>query len=237
MIFATNKYFAKYFAMTKQRILQFIEFKRISKTVFFQSTGIKRGLLDSDKINSTVSDVVIAKILVTYPDLNIEWLLTGQGQMLKSTVPAVTNHTTEDATPGEQMIPVFELPKATSLAAFFTKLPNPVEHLYIPNLPKADGAVVMRGETMRPALNGGDIAVYKTMRNRRENILFGQMYLLSFVADDEEHIVIKYIQPSENKDNIKLVSANNYFGPLDIPFDSIQAMAMIKASIRYETMS
>lgn len=69
--------------MTKQRILQYIEFKRISKTIFFQSTDIKRGLLDADKMNATVSDVVLAKILAVYPDLNIEWLITGKGEMLK----------------------------------------------------------------------------------------------------------------------------------------------------------
>ena len=69
--------------MTKQRILQYIEFKGISKTIFFQSTDIKRGLLDADKMNATVSDVVLAKILAVYPDLNIEWLITGKGAMLK----------------------------------------------------------------------------------------------------------------------------------------------------------
>lgn len=220
------------------RLDKYMSYKGLNDNRLTTLAGLSIGSLGKQRKGSRgLSSESIAKILHSCVDLDANWLLTGQGQMLKSTVPAVTNHTTDAATPGEQMIPVFELPKATSLATFFTKLPNPVEHLYIPNLPKADGAVVMRGETMRPALNGGDIAVYKTMRNRRENILFGQMYLLSFVADDEEHIVIKYIQPSENKDNIKLVSANNYFGPLDIPFDSIQAMAMIKASIRYETMS
>lgn len=69
--------------MTKERILQYIDFKGISKTIFFQETDIKRGLLDADKINATVSDVVLAKILATYPDLNLEWLITGKGEMLK----------------------------------------------------------------------------------------------------------------------------------------------------------
>ena len=70
-------------ATTKQRILYFIEKKNITKSVFYEKTDIKRGLLDKDKLDATVSDVYIAKILASFPDLNIEWLITGQGEMLK----------------------------------------------------------------------------------------------------------------------------------------------------------
>ena len=71
-------------ATTKQRILYFIEKKNITKSVFYEKTDIKRGLLDKDKLDATVSDVYIAKILASFPDLNIEWLITGQGEMLNS---------------------------------------------------------------------------------------------------------------------------------------------------------
>ena len=50
-------------ATTKQRILYFIEKKNITKSVFYEKTDIKRGLLDKDKLDATVSDVYIAKIL------------------------------------------------------------------------------------------------------------------------------------------------------------------------------
>lgn len=67
---------------TKHRILQYIESKGIAKSIFYEKTGIKRGLLDKDKMDSTVSDVFIAKILATYPDINPLWLITGEGEML-----------------------------------------------------------------------------------------------------------------------------------------------------------
>ena len=67
---------------TKQRILEFIDYQGISKQFFFRETGLKRGLLDADKIDSSISDIYLAKILATYPELNPEWLLTGQGDML-----------------------------------------------------------------------------------------------------------------------------------------------------------
>ena len=69
--------------MTKRRILQFIEYKGIGITNFFKKTGIKSGFLDTDKLDSSVSDMFLAKIIAVFPELNIEWLLTGEGDMLR----------------------------------------------------------------------------------------------------------------------------------------------------------
>jgi hypothetical protein len=69
--------------MTKRRILQFIDYKGIGITKFFKETGIKRGFLDTDKLDSSVSDMFLAKIIAVFPELNIEWLLTGEGEMLR----------------------------------------------------------------------------------------------------------------------------------------------------------
>lgn len=68
---------------TKERILQYIEYKGISKPQFYTDLGIKRGLLDSDKMGSTVADTIIAKILVRYTDISPMWLLTGEGSMFR----------------------------------------------------------------------------------------------------------------------------------------------------------
>lgn len=69
-------------ASTKERILQYIDFKKITIGNFLRETDIKRGFLDTDKLNATVSDVFIAKIVAAYEDLNIVWLVTGKGEML-----------------------------------------------------------------------------------------------------------------------------------------------------------
>lgn len=71
------------FANTKERILQFIEIQGITKSIFFEKTGIKRGFLDADKLEGSVSDVFLAKIIATFPEINPEWLITGKGSMLK----------------------------------------------------------------------------------------------------------------------------------------------------------
>ena len=70
--------------MTKERILQFIDYKKIKPSIFLVETGIKRGFLDKDKLEGSVSDEHFAKIIATYPEINIEWLITGRGEMLRN---------------------------------------------------------------------------------------------------------------------------------------------------------
>ena len=71
------------FASTKERILQYIDAKGVSVAKFLADTEIKRGFLDGDKLKGSVSDVFLTKIIATYGDLNLEWLVTGRGHMLK----------------------------------------------------------------------------------------------------------------------------------------------------------
>ena len=70
--------------MTKRRILDLIEYKKITIQKFFELTGIKRGFLDSDKLNQSVSDRHLAMIFAAFPDINAEWLITGKGEMLRN---------------------------------------------------------------------------------------------------------------------------------------------------------
>ncbi|MGE4586875.1 MAG: hypothetical protein AB7D05_05990 [Mangrovibacterium sp.] len=71
------------FASTKERLIQFIDYKKINNSVFLKETGLKRGFLDGDKLKSSVSDLFIAKIIAKYPELNLYWLVTGNGNMLQ----------------------------------------------------------------------------------------------------------------------------------------------------------
>ena len=67
----------------KQNILQFIEYKGITRYKFYQITGITRGVLDQ---NNGMNEDNIARFLDSFPDINANWLITGRGSMLKSNV-------------------------------------------------------------------------------------------------------------------------------------------------------
>ena len=69
-------------ASTKERILQYADYKGISKSEFYKKNELKRGILDSDKLNQSISDTFLAKIIANNKDVNPTWLLTGRGSML-----------------------------------------------------------------------------------------------------------------------------------------------------------
>lgn len=89
---------------------------------------------------------------------------------------------------------------------------------------------------MYPLLKSGDIILYKEIPHATSSILWGEMYLLSFTLDGEDYITIKYIQKANDDRFVRLVSHNPHHSPKDIPADSIQALALVKASVRFNTM-
>ena len=64
----------------KDRILAFIEYKGISKNKFEVECGLSKRYVSN--ISQSISPEVSKKISLTYPELNMGWVLTGSGQML-----------------------------------------------------------------------------------------------------------------------------------------------------------
>ena len=70
---------------TIDRLMQFIKYAGLSARQFDLSIGASNGYtLRMSKNRASIGSDVIENILRTYPDLNVVWLLTGEGPMLKS---------------------------------------------------------------------------------------------------------------------------------------------------------
>lgn len=134
-----------------------------------------------------------------------------------------------------QGVPLYELDATAGLVALFDQHTRQVPVSQIPNLPPCDGALYVRGDSMYPLLKSGDIVLYKEVQDV-EQILWGEMYLLSFEIDGENFITIKYIQRGDMPDTLRLVSHNPHHSPKDIKASAVKAMALIKASVRFNTM-
>jgi len=69
---------------TIDRIIEFIKFAGLSARQFDLSIGAGNGYtLRMKKNHASVGSDVIETILRTYPQLNVVWLITGEGEMLK----------------------------------------------------------------------------------------------------------------------------------------------------------
>jgi hypothetical protein len=67
------------------RLSEYIEYKNISLNAFDKSIEASNGYIGRQiKNKASVGGDIIEKISCTYPDLNLEWLITGKGSMLKN---------------------------------------------------------------------------------------------------------------------------------------------------------
>lgn len=153
------------------------------------------------------------------------------------TFPKLQNRlSNKDVMITEQQVPVYESVTLQSLESLFSNSLKPNSYLSLPNLPKCDGAVRMWGDTMSPELQSGDLLVYKKVKDLRNGLFLGQIYLLSVELDGEEYIMVQYVEQSDIHESVKLVSKNERYPAKDVPLDSIKALAMIKASVRYRAI-
>ena len=88
---------------------------------------------------------------------------------------------------------------------------------------------------MYPLLKSGDIVLYKQLR-RIDDIFWGDMYLLSIDIDGEEYVTVKYIQKSERQGYVRLVSQNPHHADKEVEISRIRALALVKASIRMNSI-
>lgn len=134
-------------------------------------------------------------------------------------------------------IPLYNIEAVAGVVEVYDSIAGtePIAWLEIPNLSKCDGAIYMVGDSMYPLLKSGDIIIYKVL-NDLQNILWGEMYLLSIAHNGDAFLTVKYVKQAETPGWVKLISYNEHHQPKDFPFDAIRFAAHIKASVRINSM-
>lgn len=187
-------------------------------------------------------------LLEKLANVDYNWLLLGKGSPARqrNTVSLDGGDTTSEverlycpkATEGvdERSVALYDVSAAANLR---TLLNNRHQFLLgqivIPNIPSCDGAVFVSGDSMYPILKSGDIVGFKEISNLN-HIIYGEMYLVSFTMDDNDYLTVKYVKQSDQPGYIRLVSYNPHHEPMDLPLSSVQAMALVKFSIRKNMM-
>ena len=176
-------------------------------------------------------------ILIQELNVNPDWLDDRKGEIFNATPNlSAYNHRTDNSVP-LQSVPLYSIEGTAGLVPLFEQSDSftPINYIHIPNLPKCDGAIYVAGDSMYPLLKSGDIVLYKQLHDL-EDIFWGDMYLLSIEVDGEEFVTVKYIQRSEREGYIRLVSQNPHHADKEIEMKRIRAIALVKASIRMNSM-
>lgn len=202
-----------------------------------QHFGIGKAALSMIETGKTGLSTRNKNILVQDFNVNPDWLDSGTGKMFNAEPEFTPFRLRTDHSLPMQSVPLYSIEGTAGLVPLFNNEEEtpPVNYINIPNLPKCDGAIYIVGDSMYPLLKSGDIVLYKQLQDL-ENIFWGDMYLLSIDLDGEEYITVKYIQKSEREGYVKLVSQNPHHADKDIEMDRIRAIALVKASIRMNSL-
>lgn len=176
-------------------------------------------------------------ILVQELNVNPDWLETNKGEMFNAEPNLSSFRLRTDGAVPLQSVPLYSIEATAGLVPLFEQRTSftPINYIHIPNLPKCDGAIYVTGDSMYPLLKSGDIVLYKQLHDL-ENIFWGDMYLLSIEVEGEEFVTVKYIQRSEREGYIRLVSQNPHHADKEIELSRVRAIALVKASIRMNSM-
>ena len=227
----------------KDRLLDLIgHFSNGNKSEFARMIGVSPQAINTWISRDTFD---IETIYSKCVNISPEWLLTGKGSMLKSEreepqveVKSIHHPRSTEKKEETQVVYLYDFEASAGLRALFdNNRQNIIDTIKIPNLPKCDGAIHIVGDSMYPLLKSGDIILYKQMPLDINNLLYGEMYLLSYDIDGDDYIVVKYIRKSEQGEPfVTLGSENPAHAPRDIDFRRITALALVKASVRINCM-
>lgn len=221
----------------KQRILLFLAQKGITQYEFYKNTGVTRGVLGQ---NNGISEDNISRFLAYYPDVNIEWLMTGRGEMFdkEPTVHTKQQPTITDERPvaspatqpgdGIPLIPVEAM--AGALTSEQTVLEYECERYVIPVFKGADFLIPVKGSSMYPKYSSGDIVACQRVPMSDLFFQWNKVY----VIDTNQGALIKRIKPGNDKEHILIVSDNEKYDPFELPIASIYAVALVIGVIRLE---
>lgn len=220
---------------TKARLEEFIRFKGLATSRFESMCHLSNGYIRN--IKSQIGDEKLSNILSVFPELSKVWLLTGEGEMLRTGAPAEAS-VSEDAPPPQLIpappgkgLPLIPLPAMAGFLKGAADIdPNEIEWYFVPAFRDCQFLIRVKGESMSPRYLSGDIVACREVQDTGTFFQWGKTYVL----DTDQGVVIKRVRPSEKENHILCVSDNPEYDPFDVPIAGIYHLAIVRGLIREE---
>ena len=213
----------------KQNILRYLAQKGVSAYEFYKESGVTRGILQQ---NNGISEDNIARFLAYAPDVNIEWLLTGEGPMLSHPTPPTppTKPTSHPSTSGIPLIPLDAVAGFPAESGGGVRLED-CERYVIPEFENKGANFLIRvsGDSMVPLYYSGDLLACRKITDIRF-FQWGTVYVL----ETSQGVLVKRVQECvDHADSILCVSENSsVHHPFLLPRDDIRSLSTIVGLVR-----
>lgn len=171
----------------KERLIQFIKWNKISVNKFEQNCGLSTSYVAN--MRKSLRDDKIAKIRKIYPELNIDWLLTGEGDMIVESLDV----TLPADKPQGYAVPLVPISvRGGTLTGFAQEGVGLRDCEYIYSPIDADFVISVRDESMSPEYPNGSRVFVKKI-NPDAFIEWGKVYALSTCNGD----ILKEVRRSD----------------------------------------
>ncbi len=209
------------------------------KSAFASAINVAPSVVDNivGKRQGKPSFEVVEKVSAI-AKLNIEWLITGKGDMLKLedasnrpvevSVNIPPSQEIEQNIPKREMRPHIPLEAAAGTLSMLTQSVTETDCEYfpvVPLLPSYDFTIGVKGDSMEPEFKAGDEVACRMVR-QNAYIQWGRPY----VIDSYDGIVLKRVQ--DDGDCVICTSDNPRYGAFKIPKSEIYHMALVVGLIR-----
>lgn len=211
------------------RIKLYIKGKGITVKAFEEKAGLSNGAVS--KMGDDTRKSTLDKISTAFPDLNMNWLRTGDGEALRP------EHTDVPAVPADDEADYIRYyPNVDGSLGGTEFLDDPDETPVMMKVPGFKGnvfAINAYGDSMYPIIKSGQIVICSVWQETF--IDWGRIYL---VVTNKGHRAIKRLMPVEgDKDSVMCCSENaEACPPFDMPKSDIQHLYIVRGWICREEM-
>lgn len=192
--------------------------------------------------------------------LNADWLLTGEGEMLKTSTsgadeascPEEKERKTKKSgekqrkseknsecssriqkLPEGSMVGIPLIPTSAMAGAFTSDvsiMEYECEHYIIPDFKGADFLIRVKGDSMQPTYYSGDLVACQKIP--LDDIFF--QWNKTYVLDTNQGAIIKRVLPGKDDEHICIVSDNTKYPPFELEKSYLHAIALVRGIIRLE---
>ena len=231
----------------KKRLLEIASYFAVSVRRFEEECGLKRGNISNMTEDSSIGSDKLSKIIDKYPSINLEWLITGNGDMLKSKTKQKDNisYKIEDELkvireesikykriPGKETIetrpriPYDAAAGSLSVALSGISVDQCEQVPVIRSLSKYDYSIYAKGESMVPEFQSGD-ELFCLSVSGTQFIQWGKIHVL----DTAQGIIVKRIYDEDNA-IICHSEFNEKYREFRIPKEEVYGIGLVIGIIR-----
>ena len=201
----------------KERLIIFMKYKGLAQGRFEKDVGLANGYIS--KLRHSPTATKLQKIVSKYPELNPQWLMTGEGEMLND-----DNNNIMYARTG---VPYYNVDFTLGFDLVFNdQTTQPDYYVDFPPYNRCDAWINARGDSMSPTISSGDMVALQKVEDYRY-LISGEIYA---VVTKNGLRTIKRVNDMGN--TLKLIPDNKAYEEQVIPKEELLAVFYVKGNVK-----